>query len=68
MNSSALNADVEVKCSAKPLSELGEALRQMILQIHAEFLSADGKRVDYAGIKASQAYEKYKEVARQLQV
>ena len=67
-SSIALNADVEVRCAPRALAEVGEALRKTILQLHADFLSEDGRRVDYAGIKDSPAFKSYKDIARQLQV
>ena len=67
-SSIALNADLEVRCAPRALAEVGEALRKTILQIHADFLSEDGRRVDYAGIKDSPAFKSYKDIARQLQV
>jgi len=66
-SSIALNADVEVRCAPRALAEVGEALRKTILQLHADFLSEDGRRVDYAGIKDSPAFKSYKDIARQLQ-
>lgn len=48
------------------MNELGEQLRQMILKIYGKFLSEDGKKVNYEGIKASTEFGEYKELATQL--
>lgn len=66
-NSSALNADIPVKCSPQSLSELGEVVRKLMLALYAQFLSEDGRSVDYQGIRDSPDFRKYKEVVRQLQ-
>ncbi|XP_041114882.1 uncharacterized protein zgc:152951 [Polyodon spathula] len=48
-------------------AELSEALRRLILKMYADHLSADGKFVDYKAMAKSQAFEKYCELAIQLQ-
>merc|ERR1711997_638125 len=47
--------------------KLGEDMRRLILALYAKFLSSDGRTVDYDGIKRSQMFIKYKDVARRLQ-
>ena len=60
LKSKSLNADVQVKCAPKSVLELGEQLRKLILDIHAKFLSSDGRSVDYRGIRGSQDFVNYK--------
>jgi hypothetical protein len=59
--------DILHECAAVPAVKLGEDLRRLILALYAEFLSPDGRAVDYDGIRGSKMFESYKEVARQLQ-
>ncbi|KAK2839632.1 hypothetical protein Q5P01_013372 [Channa striata] len=47
--------------------ELSLLLREMILKLFSEHLSADGKSVDYKGMSANPAFERYCELAIQLQ-
>ncbi|XP_063355508.1 uncharacterized protein zgc:152951 isoform X2 [Pelmatolapia mariae] len=48
-------------------AELSLLLREMILKLFSEHLSADGKSVDYKGMSANPAFEHYCELAIQLQ-
>lgn len=48
-------------------AELSLLLREMILKLFSEHLSADGKSVDYKGMSANPAFERYCELAIQLQ-
>ncbi|CAJ1079904.1 uncharacterized protein LOC109998469 isoform X2 [Xyrichtys novacula] len=48
-------------------AELSLLLREMILKLFSEHLSADGKSVDYKGMSVSPAFERYCELAIQLQ-
>ncbi|XP_062287606.1 uncharacterized protein zgc:152951 isoform X3 [Scomber scombrus] len=48
-------------------AELSLLLRDMILKLFSEHLSADGKSVDYKGMSANPAFERYCELAIQLQ-
>ncbi|XP_020508984.1 uncharacterized protein zgc:152951 isoform X2 [Labrus bergylta] len=48
-------------------SELSLLLRELILKLFSEHLSADGKSVDYKGMSVSPAFERYCELAIQLQ-
>ncbi|XP_034550451.1 uncharacterized protein zgc:152951 isoform X2 [Notolabrus celidotus] len=48
-------------------SELSLLLREMILKLFSEHLSADGKSVDYKGMSLSPAFERYCDLAIQLQ-
>ncbi|TSM68917.1 hypothetical protein Baya_8384 [Bagarius yarrelli] len=48
-------------------SELSEALRNLIMNLYSDHLSADGKSVDYKGLSKSTWYERYCELAVYLQ-
>lgn len=63
----ALNKDQVNNCAQRQAGEVAEDLRKLILEIFASFLSADGKKVDYKGIKESAMFENYKAMARELQ-
>ena len=67
LNSSALNADKVNECAQRKAGEVAEDMRKMILQIFNAFLSKDGKKVDYKGIKNSSMFQDYKSIARELQ-
>ncbi|KAM7380697.1 hypothetical protein PAMP_003975 [Pampus punctatissimus] len=64
---SALNAGQTAACSPIQAAELSLLLRDMILKLFSEHLSADGKSVDYRGMSANPAFERYCELAVQLQ-
>ncbi|KAM6955503.1 uncharacterized protein PEZ65_003342 isoform 2-T3 [Lycodopsis pacificus] len=48
-------------------AELSLIVRELILKLFSEHLSADGKSVDYKGMSANPAFERYCELAVQLQ-
>ncbi|XP_018557173.1 uncharacterized protein zgc:152951 isoform X4 [Lates calcarifer] len=48
-------------------AELSLLLREMILKLFSEHLSADGKSVDYKGMSVNPAFERYCELSIQLQ-
>ncbi|KAM9804925.1 uncharacterized protein ACB057_006803 [Neosynchiropus ocellatus] len=64
---SALNAGQTAACSPIKASELSLLLRDMILKLFSEHLSADGKTVDYKGMLVNPAFERYTDLAIQLQ-
>ncbi|XP_069554586.1 uncharacterized protein [Brachyistius frenatus] len=64
---SALNVGQTASCSPIPAAELSLLLREMILKLFSEHLSADGKSVDYKGMSVNPAFERYCELAIQLQ-
>eukprot|EP00064_Thunnus_orientalis_P005094 superscaffoldBa00000486_g5107 len=64
---SALNAGQTAACSPIQAAELSLLLREMILKLFSEHLSADGKSVDYKGMSTNPAFERYCELAIQLQ-
>uniref|UniRef100_A0A3Q2Z5Q7 Zgc:152951 n=1 Tax=Hippocampus comes TaxID=109280 RepID=A0A3Q2Z5Q7_HIPCM len=53
--------------SGEKTSELSLLLRELILKLFSEHLSADGKSVDYKGMSANPAFQRYSELAIQLQ-
>ncbi|XP_040005292.1 uncharacterized protein zgc:152951 isoform X2 [Xiphias gladius] len=63
----ALNAGQTATCSPIKAAELSLLLREMILKLFSEHLSADGKSVDYKGMSENPAFERYSELAIQLQ-
>ncbi|KAM3849922.1 uncharacterized protein ACN63O_020320, partial [Diretmus argenteus] len=64
---STLNTGQTAACSPLQAAELSSVLREMILKLFSEHLSADGKRVDYKGMSVSSVFERYCEMAVQLQ-
>ncbi|CAM9100045.1 unnamed protein product [Lampetra planeri] len=64
---SALNAGHTAACSPFAAAELSLLLREMILKLFSEHLSDDGKSVDYKGMSVNPAFERYCELAIQLQ-
>ncbi|KAJ8350354.1 hypothetical protein SKAU_G00254840 [Synaphobranchus kaupii] len=64
---SALNAREMATCSPLQASELSEILRNMMLKLYSDYLSADGKSVDYKAMSRSPSFEQYCELAVQLQ-
>ncbi|PIK52649.1 hypothetical protein BSL78_10465 [Apostichopus japonicus] len=63
---SALNSGLVSDCESRPASELSESLRKLILSIYNDFLSKDGKGVDYKGIASSPKFEKYVKATAEL--
>uniref|UniRef100_A0A3Q3VWL3 DEP domain-containing protein n=1 Tax=Mola mola TaxID=94237 RepID=A0A3Q3VWL3_MOLML len=64
---SALNAGQTAVCSPIQAAELSLLLREMILKLFSDHLSADGKSVDYKGMLMNPAFERYCDLAIQLQ-
>ncbi|TKS67396.1 hypothetical protein D9C73_001280 [Collichthys lucidus] len=64
---SALNAGQTASCAPIQAAELSLLLREMILKLFSDHLSADGKSVDYKGMSANPVFERYAELAIQLQ-
>ncbi|KAM4558910.1 uncharacterized protein PAE49_013512 [Odontesthes bonariensis] len=64
---SSLNSGQTAACRPIQAAELSLLLREMILNLFSEHLSADGKYVDYKGMSANPAFERYCELAIQLQ-
>lgn len=53
----ALNAFALSECVQRPAVEIAEDLRKIIMKLYADFLSSDGKYVDYKGIATSRLYQ-----------
>ncbi|KAL2081726.1 hypothetical protein ACEWY4_023579 [Coilia grayii] len=66
-HNNALNSGEMAACSPLKASELSEILRNLILKLHANHLSPDGKSVDYKAMSQSPFFEQYCELAVQLQ-
>uniref|UniRef100_A0A3P9IVU1 Zgc:152951 n=1 Tax=Oryzias latipes TaxID=8090 RepID=A0A3P9IVU1_ORYLA len=64
---SSLNAGRTASCNPIRAAELSLLLREMILKLFSDHLSADGKSVDYKGMSANPAFERYCDLAIQLQ-
>ncbi|KAA8588282.1 hypothetical protein FQN60_001476 [Etheostoma spectabile] len=64
---SALNAGQTAACSPIQAAELSLLVRELVLKLFSEHLSADGKSVDYKGMSVNPAFERYCELAIQLQ-
>jgi len=54
-------------CDPKPATEVAEQLRKLILALYDEFLSEDGKEVDYEGLANSDGWKRYLQKAAELQ-
>lgn len=64
---SALNATPISECKQANVKELGEILRHQILKIYNNFISADGKVVNYEGIGKSEEFKHYERLTLELQ-
>lgn len=56
-----------VTFEAPPATEAAEKVRKIILAIYDEFLSEDGKGVDYKGIAKAESYRRYVKKTESLQ-
>ena len=56
-SSRALNANEIAQCVQRQAGEIAEDLRKLILKLYGDFLSSDGRVVDYKGIGASKSFE-----------
>ncbi|XP_077584319.1 uncharacterized protein LOC144204292 [Stigmatopora nigra] len=64
---SALNAGQTASCAPLKAAELSSHLRELILKLFSEHLSGDGKSVDYNGMSANPEFQRYTDLAIQLQ-
>lgn len=64
---SALNSGQTAACCPIPAAELSLILRDLILKLFSQHLSADGKYVDYKGMSGNPVFERYCELSIQLQ-
>ena len=51
----------------KEAAEISMKLRKVMLAIYDDFLSDDGKKFDYIGVKNSFLFRKYEEISCELQ-
>uniref|UniRef100_H2ZAF3 DEP domain-containing protein n=1 Tax=Ciona savignyi TaxID=51511 RepID=H2ZAF3_CIOSA len=65
--SNALNAGLPAYKALTSASELSLLIRKTILNLYGDFLSKDGKHVDYKGIGESKGFKDYIEQVAQLQ-
>ncbi|CAL8371111.1 unnamed protein product [Arctogadus glacialis] len=63
----ALNAGQTAACTPLQAAELSSIMREIVLKLFSDHLSADGKRVDYKAMKVSPLFERYCDMAVQLQ-
>ncbi|XP_068602331.1 uncharacterized protein zgc:152951 [Brachionichthys hirsutus] len=64
---SALNTGQTAVCAPIEAADISLLLREMILKLFSEHLSADGKSVDYKSMSVNPDFERYCELAVQLQ-
>ena len=62
----ALNATT-TECKAGSAVEVGEELRKLVLSMFNQYLSPDGRLVDYKGMAKSKEFEVYERLSAQLQ-
>ncbi|KAK3876584.1 hypothetical protein Pcinc_018647 [Petrolisthes cinctipes] len=65
--SCALNSGAIDSCVIEDAGQLAEALRKLVLRLYSDHISTDGRKVDYVSIKASEEFQHYQSLARQLQ-
>ncbi|XP_067941492.1 uncharacterized protein [Watersipora subatra] len=65
-DSDALNQGEGQACGIPTVNQLGEDLRKLILKIYTNYLSDDGKKVDYAGIGHSSDFKTYRDMTTLL--
>uniref|UniRef100_A0A4W3JU43 Zgc:152951 n=1 Tax=Callorhinchus milii TaxID=7868 RepID=A0A4W3JU43_CALMI len=63
----ALNIGTTAECYSVPATEHSEAMRELVLNLYAEYISPDGKRVDYKAMAKSTMFQSYCQLAIQLQ-
>ncbi|XP_065175504.1 uncharacterized protein LOC135805404 [Sycon ciliatum] len=65
--SEALNTKFPSELEPMPAAQLSENLRRLILKLYADYLSDDGRSVDYAGMAKSEQFEQYVKLSAELQ-
>ncbi len=55
--SRALNANQISECVQRPAGEIADDMRKLTLKLFSDFLSPDGRFVDYKGIGTSKTFE-----------
>ena len=63
----ALNVQKLTLKEPKPATEVASGLRKIILSLYDNYLSEDGKSVDYVGISKSELFKNYEELSYELQ-
>ncbi|XP_023325564.1 uncharacterized protein LOC111699192 [Eurytemora carolleeae] len=64
---SGLNTEYPPECVSPPADQAAQDIRKVVLKLFADFLSPDGKYVDYKGMASSSLWEKFKLLVSQLQ-
>jgi len=62
-----LNTDDVAKYVSKSADHMAQDIRKIVLKLFASFLSDSGKTVDYKGMGESPLFDKFKQMATQLQ-
>jgi len=62
-----LNTEMTAECVTQPAGTISQTIRKLTLKLFAEFLSEDGKYVDYKGMSTSPLWDKFKTLVTQLQ-
>jgi len=62
-----LNTGEVASCVTKSADQMAQDIRKIVLKLFSNFLSDNGKTVDYQGMGASPLWSKFKEMATQLQ-
>ncbi|KAL9968655.1 hypothetical protein ACROYT_G020770 [Oculina patagonica] len=65
--STALNSGMSSMCEPRPAPQVAEELRRLILKLYSQFLSKDGKGVDYAAMAQSKEFLAYVKHTAELQ-
>lgn len=65
--STALNSGMSSACEPRPAPQVAEELRRSILKLYSQFLSKDGKGVDYKGMAESSEFLAYIKHTAELQ-
>ncbi|XP_068755580.1 uncharacterized protein [Montipora capricornis] len=63
----ALNSGMSSLCEPRPAPEVAEELRRLILKLYSQFLSKDGKGVDYDAMGQSPEFKAYIKHTAELQ-
>ena len=67
LDSRGLNSGQLAECKVRDADTMARDLRKVVLKLFADFLSEDGRRVDYVGMAESSTWEKFTLMATQLQ-
>ena len=67
LDSKGLNSGQVAECKVRDADTMARDLRKVVLKLFADFLSEDGRRVDYVGMAKSPTWAKFTLMATQLQ-